>query len=414
MCPNTRQTAKDPTSLPDSKLTMTTRNTHITQEESLKFRFLMAAGGTGGHVYPAVAIADALRFKAPGSEFLFVGTRDRMEWKAVPKAGYHISPVWISGFHRRFTLKNLLFPVKVVVSLLQSFTLVRRFKPDAVVACGGFASGPVGWVAAKLGIPLFLQEQNSFPGVTTRLLADKARAIYLTMPLIHGDLVKEKCEVLGNPVRASFLNEVANSSKEKARDWVRSLGLNPDQPLVLVLGGSGGSDEMNQAVWKQIRSLAGGDFGVQLLWQAGTSYVEGYEKQVDASLQKYIRLVGFIDEMPLALRAADIVVSRAGAGALSELMLFGKTAILVPSAHVAGDHQRKNALWMVDQGAAIMLESHQLPLKLSETVRDLIEHPEKRKALASKAALLAKPDAAMLIADKILHALNSQLSYLKN
>ncbi len=387
---------------------------HIAQKESLAYRFLMAAGGTGGHVYPALAIADALRVQAPESEFLFVGTRDRMEWKAVPKAGYRIEPVWISGFHRRFTLKNLLFPLKVVVSLIQSLTLIRRFRPDAVVACGGFASGPIGWVASALGIPLFLQEQNSFPGVTTRLLAEKAKAVYLTMPLIQKTLRTEKTEVVGNPVRASFLEEVNASSSVNAKEWVKATGLNPNQPIVLILGGSGGSEEMNRAVWEQLDGLSGGKDSIQLLWQAGSNYAESYRKKVDPVRYAAVRIVDFIDEMPLALRAADLVVSRAGAGALSELMLFGKASILVPSAAVAGDHQRKNALWMVKQDAAVLLESAELSHKLADTIQELIHNPEQRKKLAINAAAMAKPNAAQTIASRILDALEHERPFWKN
>lgn len=394
------------------------------------YRFLMAAGGTGGHVYPAVAIADALREQTQGSEFLFVGTRDRMEWKAVPKAGYTIEPVWISGFHRRFTLKNLLFPLKVVVSLLQSMRIVHRFRPDAVVACGGFAAGPIGWVASKFGIPLFLQEQNSFPGVTTRLLAKKARAIYLTMPLstpIPG-VAANRTEVLGNPVRSSFLKEMSNSSDEAAAVWVRSLGLDPAKPIVLILGGSGGSEEINKAVWENLDRIMSGSESekrvgevvdrplnpdLQLIWQAGVVFADRYQSLLESegtqsANKASIRIMGFIDEMPLALRAADVVVTRSGAGALSELMLFQKASILAPSIHVAGDHQRKNAEWMSEQGAAVVLESHELRSGLSNAIHKLIVNPESRKELATNAGKLAKPEAANEIAKRILGSLSTK------
>ena len=401
------------------------------------YRFLMAAGGTGGHVYPAVAIADALREQSQGSEFLFVGTRDRMEWKAVPKAGYAIEPIWISGFHRRFTLKNLLFPLKVVVSLLQSMRIVHRFRPDAVVACGGFAAGPIGWVASKFGIPLFLQEQNSFPGVTTRLLAKKARAIYLTMPLMASlpGVAADRTEVLGNPVRSTFLKEMSGSSDKAAAEWVRSIGLDPEKPIVLILGGSGGSEEINKAVWENLDRIMGGHDGkqstsgqnhqvkagegedksvtpdLQLIWQAGTAFSDRYQTLLESESSHFtkkatIRIMGFIDEMPSALRAADVVVTRSGAGAISEIMLFQKASILVPSAHVAGDHQRKNAEWMNEQGAAVVLESHELHSGLTKTIHELIANPISRKELATNAGKLAKPEAANEIATRILRSLS--------
>lgn len=397
---------------------------------SESYRFLMAAGGTGGHVYPAIAIADALREQSKGSEFLFVGTRDRMEWKAVPKAGYTISPIWISGFHRRFTFKNLLFPIKVVVSLFQSMQIMRRFKPDAVVACGGFAAGPIGWIASKFGVPLFLQEQNSFPGVTTRLLAQKARAIYLTMPLIADlpGVAEDRTEVLGNPIRSSFLKKVNQASDEKTSEWVRSLGLDPTKPIVLILGGSGGSEEINRAVATNLELLIHGqksdnhaqngegrsgvisdhNLEIQLIWQAGVAYADRYQSRVKED--QAVRILGFIDDMPEALRVADIVVTRSGAGALSELMLFKKAAILVPSAHVAGDHQRKNANWMSEQGAAVVVESEELGDKLAITIRELILDAKKRKELVSRAGMLAKPEAANEIASRILRSVTKSSS----
>ncbi len=407
-------------------------------------RIILAAGGTGGHVFPAIAIADALREARPGAQFLFVGTRDRMEWKAVPAAGYDIAPIWISGFHRRLTLKNLLFPLKLLVSLWQSRRLVRRFDPHAAISCGGFASGPVGWMAARRGVPLFLQEQNSFPGVTTRKLAPKARLIFTAFDEAAKWLPQEKIVVAGNPVRGELIRKLQDPAfPTRAREH---FGLDAGRPVLLVMGGSGGAHSINQAMLRHIGAFL--EDGVQVIWQCGEVYLDAIRKElglhetgVDAgsagatdaartddaagtsdatdstedagpaasTSKKFadLRLYGFMDDITEAWAAADLIVSRAGAITCSELLATGKAGILVPSPHVAGDHQMHNARSLADKGAALLLADADLTERLPETVRSLLGDASRREQMEQQARAMAKKDAAADIARRILEQIDS-------
>ena len=383
-------------------------------------RIMIAAGGTGGHVFPAIAIADAIRGERPDAEFLFVGTRDRMEWKAVPAAGYDIAPIWISGLHRRLTLKNLLFPVKLLISLWQSRRLVRRFRPDGVISCGGFVAGPVGWVSARTGVPLFLQEQNSFPGVTNRRLAPKAEQIFTAFREAEKWFPKEKIVLAGNPVRQALIRKMEDPAfPAQARGH---FGLDTERPVLLVMGGSGGAKSINDAMLKHVDALLGD--GIQVIWQCGEAYLGGIRRQlglegarVDArggithasNSEKYqnLRLYGFMDDITEAWAAADLIVSRAGAITCSELLATGKAGILVPSPHVAGDHQTHNARSLADQGAAMMLMDSDLSGQLPEKVRSLLGDASQRELMERQARKMAKKDAAADIARRILERIDS-------
>ena len=366
-------------------------------------RIMIAAGGTGGHVFPAIAIADAIRAERPGTRFLFVGTRDRMEWKAVPAAGYEIAPIWISGLHRRLTLKNLLFPLKLLVSLWQSRRLVRRFRPHAAVSCGGFASGPAGWMAARMGVPLFLQEQNSFPGVTNRKLAPKAERIFTAFDEAAKWLPKEKIILAGNPVRQSLIDKLRDPAfPEAAR---KHFGLESERPVLLVMGGSGGAKSINDAMLRHLDALLGD--GIQIIWQCGEAYLGQIRRELGlpaSTSEKYagLRLYGFMDDITEAWAAADLIVSRAGAITCSELLATGKAGILVPSPHVAGDHQTQNARSLSDQGAAVLLGDRDLAGQLPEKVRLLIRDAGQRELMQKQARKMAKNDAAAVIARHIL------------
>ena len=373
--------------------------TNISSTETLTsamgpVRILMAAGGTGGHVYPAIAIADAIKEKHPDAEILFAGTRDRMEWTAVPKSGYEISSVWISGFHRRLTPQNLLFPVKLLVSIVQSYKIIKKFKPDAVVACGGFASGPIGWTAAKTGIPLILQEQNSFPGVTNRMLAKYASRIFTAFDDASEYLPKEKIMIAGNPVRANL----AGMDKKEA---LEQFGFNENHPTLFVMGGSGGAKSVNDAMLQNLAYLHD-ELGLQIIWQCGARYLTELKKTINTDALPNLRLLDYIDNMAAAYAVSDLVISRAGAGACSELMLTGKPAVLVPSPHVAGDHQAKNAEAMVADGAAVLLKDEDVQSSLHQVVDALIFDKKELNKMAEKALALAKPDAAAIIADEVL------------
>lgn len=356
-------------------------------------RVLLAAGGTGGHVYPAIAIADALRKLSKEISILFVGTRDRMEWSTVPKSGYNIKSVWISGFHRRLTIQNLLFPLKLFVSLIQSFVILRNFRPDVVVACGGFASGPIGWMAAKIGITLVLQEQNSFPGVTNRMLAKQATTIFTAFEDAKHYFPADKVKLSGNPVRSKLEDKDLQHSLEH-------FNFNTGKPVLLILGGSGGALALNNAMQKNI-SILHNELNLQIIWQCGKKYYDEISKNIDTKEFPNLRLLDFIDDMAAAYGAADLVITRAGASTCSELMTIGQPAVLVPSPNVAGNHQEKNAQSMVEAGAAEILKEDNLDENLTGTVQNLIANDKKLEAISTAMKKLARPNAANVIAKEI-------------
>ena len=372
-----------------------------------ELRIMIAAGGTGGHVFPAIAIADAIRSAHPSTRFLFVGTRDRMEWETVPAAGYDIAPIWISGLHRRLTLKNLLFPLKLIISLLQSRALIRRFRPHVMISCGGFVAGPAGWMASRLDVPLFLQEQNSFPGVTNRRLAAKARLIFTAFEEAARWFPNQKIILAGNPVRETMITRLRDPDfPAKAREHFK---LDKKRPVLLVMGGSGGAKSINDAMLKHLKELHHSD-GFQIIWQCGDVYIDQIRERLNASgtpISDFpgLRLHGFMDDITEAWAAADVIVARAGAITCSELLAAGKAGILVPSPWVAGDHQTHNAKSLADNGAALLLKDGELDAQLPEAIRELINDPSRREKMQDQARKMAKTDAAMVIAGHILDQL---------
>ncbi len=382
---------------------MTTAKKNISSTDTLTSagepkRFLLAAGGTGGHVYPAIAIAEALKDASPDSEFLFVGTKDRMEWETVPRYGFQIKSIWISGFHRSITIKNLLFPIKLFVSLIQSLLIIRSFKPDMVISCGGFASGPIGWVAAKSGVPLILQEQNSYPGVTTKMLAKYASIIFTAFEHAAEYLPVDKIILSGNPVRGDF-------GKPDLREALDTFNFTSDRSTLLVLGGSGGAKAINQAMTTHIGKLHD-EMGLQIIWQCGKNYVDELLNRVNTSQYPNLRLQAYIHDMSSAYRVADLVVTRSGAGTCSELMNLGQPAIMIPSPNVAGDHQRKNAEAIVSFDAAVLIDESQLEKNLADIVSETILNEEKLLNMQKAMLKLAKPDAAKTISKEILALVN--------
>jgi len=380
-----------------------TVNTNISSTDTLTSagepkRFLLAAGGTGGHVYPAIAIAEALKETSPDSEFLFVGTRDRMEWETVPHYGFPIKSIWISGFHRSFTLKNLLFPVKLFISLIQSLRIINAFKPDVVISCGGFASGPIGWVAAKSGIPLILQEQNSYPGVTTKLLAKYASIIFTAYDHAAQYLPAEKIILSGNPVRTVI-------GKPDVAEALATFNFRSDRPTLLVLGGSGGAKAINNAMSTHIDKLHN-EMELQIIWQCGKNYLDELLDRVNTSQYPNLRLQAYIQDMSSAYRAADLVVTRSGAGTCSELMNLGQPAILIPSPNVAGDHQKKNAEAIASFYAAVLIDESQIEKELADIVAETILNEEKLLEMQKAMLKLAKPNAAKTISKEILALVN--------
>ena len=386
---------------------MTTAAMDISSTDTLTaagspLRVLLAAGGTGGHVYPAIAIADAVKKMHPEAGILFVGTRDRMEWQTVPKAGYQIQSIWISAFHRRLTLQNLLFPAKLVVSIAQSYSILSSFKPNVVVACGGFASGPIGWAASKKGIPVVLQEQNSYPGVTTRMLAKHADTIFTAFDQAAEHLPEDKIILSGNPVR----NKLTTVDKNESLDM---FDFSPERKTLLVLGGSGGAKALNIAMKENLEELHD-SLNLQIIWQCGEKYYNELKNSIDKEKYPNLRLLGYVDNMPAAYGAADLVLTRAGASTCSELALLGMPAILVPSPNVAGDHQSKNARAMVEAGAALELREDKLVPDLTGIIKQRIFDEKALSEMKNAMKSLAKPDAADTIARKIFKLAGKEAS----
>ncbi len=379
-----------------------------------ELRIMIAAGGTGGHVFPAIAIADAIRETYPDSRFLFVGTRDRIEWKAVPAAGYDIVPIWISGFHRRLTLKNLLFPLKLLISLWQSRKHIRRFRPHAMVSCGGFAAGPPGWMAIRMSIPLFIQEQNSLPGVTNRKLASGAEYIFTAFEEAEKWFPSGKTVCLGNPVRSTLLDKVSDPGF--ARKALAHFKLDPDRPVLLVMGGSGGAKSINKAMMHHLAELHDTD-GLQVIWQCGHTYYREIVRKLELDTvgegwrKRYpgLRLYAFMDDVTEAWAAADIIVSRAGAITCSELLATGKAGILVPSPWVAGNHQTHNAKSLADKGAAVLLHDDALTDHLPDEIRSLVRDSDRRNQMELQARKMAKTDVASIIAKHILEYVRNRM-----
>lgn len=364
------------------------------------YSILIAAGGTGGHVFPAIAIADALREVRPENQIAFVGTRNKLEWHAVPKAGYPIHPVWISGFHRQWNAENLLFPFKLLTSLWQSYTIVKRLKPDIFISCGGYVAGPTGWIAAKMGIPIIIQEQNSYPGVTNRMLAKFAAVIYTAFEQADAWFPKGKTRLLGNPTR----KQLTVMDRTQALEHFH---LSPSRKTILILGGSGGSKTINEAIVRHLNELHHTQ-GLQIIWQCGLKYEDKIRQEVDLNAYPHLRLMAFIDRMEAAYAAADLVISRSGAGSCAELMLTGKASILVPSPYVAGNHQYKNAKAMANFGAALVINDEEITQNLSDRIKSVLQDEERCRVMSEAMQRLATPDAAINIAKDIMDRMDQR------
>jgi len=356
---------------------------------------IISGGGTGGHVFPAIAIADAIKAAAPDTEILFVGANGKIEMEKVPKAGYKIEGLNITGFQRKLTLRNLSFPFKLAASMLKAVMIVRKFRPDVAVGVGGYASGPVLKIANTFGIPTVLQEQNSFAGVTNRILASKANAVCVAYDGLERFFPKDKIIFTGNPVRKDILDKKINAEQAK-----QSLGLNQNKKTVLIFGGSLGARTINEAVLANADALLGMK-DVNIIWQVGKIYFEEY-KNCRLSGQKDINIIPFIEDMDMAYSAADIVVCRAGALTISELAILGKAAILIPSPNVAEDHQTVNAMSLVNKGAAVLIRDVEAKEKLVTEIESLLSDEVRKSGLESNIKYFARPEAAKQIAAEIL------------
>ena len=356
-----------------------------------KLKFILSGGGTGGHIYPAIAIANELKSRFPDAEFLFVGAQDKMEMQKVPQAGYAIKGLWIAGLQRRLTFDNALFPIKLVSSLLKSRAIIRKFKPDVVIGTGGFASGPLLQAAAMAGIPTVIQEQNSYPGITNKLLAKKARKICVAYDNLDSFFPKEKMILTGNPIRQDLI--AIDSKREEA---IRYFNLDANKKTLLVLGGSLGARRINQLIASEITALS--DQNIQVIWQCGKLYFEDYKHFSD---HKNIQVLSFIDRMDLVYAAADVVISRAGASSVSELCVVGKPVIFIPSPNVSEDHQTKNAQAIVDKKGGLMIKESELDAKFTTVFNDLVSNDTLQKELSENIKKLAKVNATKDIVDEI-------------
>ncbi|MBK8920163.1 MAG: undecaprenyldiphospho-muramoylpentapeptide beta-N-acetylglucosaminyltransferase [Saprospirales bacterium] len=364
-----------------------------------QLRILVTGGGTGGHVFPAIAIADAVKHLRPDTEFLFVGANGKMEMERVPKAGYPIEGLNIAGFQRGFSWnslrRNLIFPFKLFGSALKARRLVRRFRPDVVIGTGGYASGPVMRAAQQLGIPTLIQEQNSYAGITNRLLAKKAARICVAYDEMDRYFPAEKIVFTGNPVRQDIL-----SPGQKREEGYSYYGLAPGRKTIAVIGGSLGARTLNQAMAESTALLAVPG-GVQVLWQCGRFYEYEYAASETAQLPN-VRIMPFIDRMDLLYAVADLIISRAGALSISELCLVGKPVILVPSPNVSEDHQTKNALALVEKGAARLIRDAEAAEKMLPEALMILGHDALAFSLAESIHQIGRPKAAEAIAAEVL------------
>ena len=356
-----------------------------------KLKILIAAGGTGGHVFPAIAIADEIKKLRSNAEFLFVGTKGKIESRVVPQRGYVMACIWISGFHRSVRIENLLFPIKVFVSLVQSFFLMKKFQPGIVIGTGGYVCGPVLYVASMLGIPTAVHESNSFPGITTRMLSTRATRIFTAFDATARWLKrKDNIELSGTPTR----DVLGTVSRE---DGIKFFNLDPSKKTVFVFGGSLGAASINEAIKSLVHDVSG--FTIQWIWQTG---------KTDAALAKEMAAIKncwvntFIDKIENAYAAADLVVCRAGATTLAELTRLGKTSILIPYPHAAADHQTFNAQTLVNAGAAVMIADRDVKMKLKDVIHSLLNDDKKCRQMNEASLALGKPNAGREIAQRIL------------
>jgi len=365
------------------------------------YRLLISGGGTGGHIFPAVAIANEFRERYPEAEILFVGAEGRMEMTRVPEAGYKIIGLWISGLQRKLTLSNLLFPVKLLASYFKAKRIVKTFNPDVVVGTGGYASGPIMIAATRAHIPSVIQEQNSFAGLTNKQVANKVSRICVAYEGMERYFPADRIVLTGNPVRKNILT--VGSKREAGKSH---FGFDESTRTLLIIGGSLGARTINESILKGIDKII--DAKIQVIWQTGKGYYDLYK----SSLAKYdlqrIRVQDFVKEMDLAYAAADVIISRSGALAVSEICIAGKPCIMVPSPNVAEDHQTKNAMALVDKNAAVLVRDVEASTKLVDEALHLMFDNERMERLSSNITMLARPNATRDIVNEIEQIINTK------
>lgn len=362
-----------------------------------KKKFIISGGGTGGHIYPAIAIVEAIKMIAPDSEFLFIGANGKMEMEKIPKAGYSIEGLWISGFQRKQLWKNILLPVKILFSTIKVWSIITRFKPDVVIGVGGYASAMAVKVAAMRSIPTLIHEQNSYAGKTNQILAKQAKKICVAYENMDRFFPKDKIILTGNPIRQDILN--IDNKKEAALTYY---GFSKDKKTVFITGGSLGARTLNESILLGLKTLD--DNNIQVLWQVGKIYFDEFKNKVKDF--KNIKVLDFVDRMDFAYALSDLVVARAGALTISELCVSKKAAILVPSPNVAEDHQTANAMALSEKFAAEMIKDIDARKKLVPAILNLIIDEQKLKYYEKNISKLAKSDASESIANECLKLIN--------
>jgi len=358
-------------------------------------RIIISGGGTGGHIFPAIAIANALRKLDPATEILFVGATGRMEMEKVPAAGYKIIGLDIQGIQRGSIIKNLQFPVKLLKSVRKALQIIKDFKPDAAVGVGGYASGPLLYAASVKGIPYLIQEQNSYAGITNKWLGKKAQKICVAYDGMDKFFPADKIIKTGNPIRKDSV-EIAG----KHMQALELLKLSPHKKTILVTGGSLGARTLNNSILAGLDKIIAAD--VQLIWQTGKFYYKSIIEKLGEDFNPDIRIMEFVNRMDLAYAAADVIISRAGAGTIAELCVVKKAVILVPSPNVAEDHQTKNALALLHDNAAVFIPDRDAEVKLVDKALELLNDKSKLKILSDNIGKLAMPDADEVIAKEVM------------
>jgi UDP-N-acetylglucosamine--N-acetylmuramyl-(pentapeptide) pyrophosphoryl-undecaprenol N-acetylglucosamine transferase len=357
-------------------------------------KVVISGGGTGGHIFPAIAIANEIKNKYPIAEILFVGAKGKMEMEKVPQAGYKIVGLPISGFQRKFAFSNFILPFKLIYSLIKAFFLLKKFKPDVVIGVGGYASGPILRVASFASIPTMVQEQNSFPGKTNRILSKVVNKICVAYDGLENFFPKEKIVFTGNPIRNEMI-----SIEGKREDAYTFFCLDPTKKTILMIGGSLGARTLNESITNAINLIH--DNQVQVLWQCGKFYYAQYKDRTNEFKNRGVYLNEFIFKMDLAYACADLIISRAGAISVSELTLIGKPVILVPSPNVSDDHQTKNAMALVTKNAAIIIKDDNAKNSLFVKAIELLGNKDEASRLASNCLSLGIPNAAERIVNEI-------------
>jgi len=362
-------------------------------------RFIISGGGTGGHIFPAIAIANEIKRNRPNATILFVGAIGKMEMQKVPEAGYDIKGLQVVGLQRKITFKNLLFPFKLIKSISRAKEIIKKFNPDIAIGVGGYASGPTLRVAGKMGIPTLLQEQNSYAGLTNKLLAKKAKVICVAYDQMDQFFPKDKIKLTGNPVRNDIID--IKNKKELA---IKHFGLDVNKKTILIIGGSLGARTINNSIKNGLNKFLNSSY--QLIWQTGSYYFDEMKEAVSSSDCQSVHPFEFIKKMDFAYAASDVIISRAGALSVSELCLVKKPVILVPSPNVAEDHQTKNAKSLVNKNAAIHVEDVDAGTKLVDVVLALIKDDKKCMELSKNISMLAKPNAAIDIVKEIFQIID--------